>query len=145
MTVLLHTLDLNCHENETTMDNWIQVLLLSCHITIPCHINNIGFISPPSWFWIEVSANTKPQPIPSSTVVVNSNSHAEYQLQAIIYKDENHFTCRFMYNNIWWSHNGMEIEGCCLRNSNVTNNDERWLMSMDQYIAHIYIYSQKES
>ena len=77
-------LDLNCHENETTMDNWIQVLLLSCHITIPCHMNNIGFISPPSWFWIEVSANTKPQPIPSSTVVVNSNSHTEYQLQAHI-------------------------------------------------------------
>ena len=60
-------LDLNCHENETTMDNQIQVLLLSCHITIPCHINNIGFISPPSWFWIELSANTIPQLIPSST------------------------------------------------------------------------------
>ena len=102
-------------------------------------MNNIGFISPPSWFWIELSAEAKFQPLPSLTVVVTSNSHTQYHLQTIIYKDENHFTCTFLYNKIWWSHNGLENEGCCLRNSNVTNNDRRWLMSMDRYIAHTYI------
>ena len=70
-------------------------------------------------------------------IALPSETPREYELQAVIYRNENHFTCRFLHKNAWWSHDGMIQNGRCF---SFCSADDVIKISMDKFNAHLYVY-----
>ena len=124
---------------NATIQEWINILLASWEAILHCHPCHVGFVSPPSWIWLETCDDIVPQPTPSMKIVLSSETPREYELQAVIYRNENHFTCHFLHKNTWWSHDGVTQNGCCFSFCSADDVINTSLISMDKFNAHLCV------
>ena len=111
----------------------------------PCFfVTNIYVDKPPPLLKFEITSGTLPVPIPCRTISLHTfDSTINYNLCAIIYLGNFHFTARLFHGEYIWIYDGQKNDGFPSHKqswSSISNLHD--LTTLQMHDAHIYVYSQ---
>ena len=143
------------HPPNATIQNWLDLDLRvkqknhspTTHNTVcnPClFVTHIYVDKPSPLLKFEITPGTVPIPIPSRTISLQTfDSSITYNLRAIIYLGNFHFTARLFHAEDIWIYDGQKNDGYPSQKrswSSISNLHD--LTTLELRDAHIYVYSQ---
>jgi hypothetical protein len=143
-----------CHPQSATTQDWIDLAFLAkslthspvshnTNCTAPSIIQHVYIKDPSPLLTIEVQPSLDPIFLSSKTLIIKTlNSHVEYNLRAIVYHGNFHFTSRLFdpQNGVWiyddQKNNGFPI----LEKTSTDPFHPHDMRAIDNRLAHLYIY-----